>query len=286
VDFEKAVRLTGEDVDYAWRGIAYSQLRRFDEALTDIKTAISLAPNNPHHRQLAGILAFALGKQVDALQALSGAIALQPQVATHYVWRAAVHIDLGEHQSAMRDLDLAVQLEASEVPLFWRGLLYLSAGQRKKALYDLKAALKESKAPLETVGPMSPPARVLFWLAVTNRLEGDDVEASKLFSRCLNSAQEETKASKHTEPARVSLLLESDVSSAKKLYKLFLQGFSSADAPKTELGHLDLLGKLFPDNSAISEIRPWLQAQLKSATASPSGSTSSSSSPSSSPRRH
>jgi len=215
-------------------------------------------------------LLFARGQAQEALKALATAIELQPRTATHYVWRAAVYIELGETTLAMKDLDLAVQLEPTEVPLFWRGLLYLAMAQPLKALYDLRASLKEASA--KPTGPPAeaqsahaqhPPARILFWLAVSNRLNGDEEEAARLFTRCWAAAQTEHKATRHTEPAKMSVLLDGDALEAKSLYRHFLNGFNSADAPKTELSHLDLLARLFPGHSAITEIRPWLAEQLK-----------------------
>lgn len=57
---------------------------------------------------------------------------------------------------------------------------------------------------------------------MTHRLLSDDDEAERLFNRCLTVSSDEAKA-RYVEPARVSLLLEADMESARALYQHFLQ---------------------------------------------------------------
>ena len=118
---ERAITLTlfpylvGDDIDYAWRGIMHSHLKRNKEALVDIDQAIKLSPNNSFHHQFRGIIFFGLEKYKKAIEDFSGAIALLPNWAGHYVWRAAVHYELEQWDSTANDLDMAVKLRPDEV---------------------------------------------------------------------------------------------------------------------------------------------------------------------------
>lgn len=81
------------------------------------------------------------------------------------MWRAAVYYELGKPQKAMADLNIAVNLKADEISLFWRGLHHLGLKDFIKAKYDLKAAMKEAEKPIHS--------RIPFWLGVVLCLTGE-----------------------------------------------------------------------------------------------------------------
>jgi len=199
---------------------------------------------------------------VNALEAFSRGIELLPTWSSHYVWRAAVHYDLGDFTRCQEDLDRASSLDPSDGPLFWRGLLQLRTGKRTEALYDLKASLKEAKK-LSADPDATPPSRILFWLGVTHRLLGDEKEAQHMLQRVpIIAATEVAKVAKHSEPARTALLA-GDISKAKHHYKHMLSGHYAVDAYKTEQSHLDLLAILFPSNTSVADVRTWFNNKRK-----------------------
>jgi tetratricopeptide (TPR) repeat protein len=108
---------TGDDIDYAWRGIMHSHLKRNKEALADIDQAIKLAPSNSFHYQFRGIIYFGLERYDSAIADFSEAIKLLPNWAGHYVWRAAVQYELEQWNNTATDLDKAVSLRPDEVTI-------------------------------------------------------------------------------------------------------------------------------------------------------------------------
>jgi len=188
---------------------------------------------------------------LQALENFTKAIELLQSWAGHYVWRAAIYYEYREIDKTLHDLDKAVELRPDEVSLFWRGLLYLDTGENFKALYDLQAAYKEATRPVHS--------RIVFWLGAAQYLTGNKEEAKKCWGQTRQLAKDERKVAQHSEPARVALILDNDQQSAKKFYDAFFKSFYTIDNAKTENAHLELLLRLFPENTAIQETLRWFE---------------------------
>jgi tetratricopeptide (TPR) repeat protein len=265
-DFEMAVQLSGDDIDYSWRAIAYAQLKVTGAAVRDIDKAIDRSPNNSFHHQYKGILNYGLGRDQQAVDAFTVAIQLLPTWAAHFIWRAAVYFDLCEFKKCLADLDKASTLDSGDGPLFWRGLLYLRLGQGKKGMYDLKAALAEAKK--VTSADAQPPSRILFWLGVSYDLLGEADEAKLYLSRVhVIAPSESSKPSKFSEPAR-TYLLAGEFEKAKALYRLLFAGNYAVDVVKTEQSHLEMLCELYRMRN-LEEVRDWFLAEKKMAYSTP-----------------
>lgn len=254
-DFESALKLTGDDIDYAWRGIMHSHLRKNVAALEDVAKAISLAPNNSFHYQFQGIINFGLDNAEVALESMSKAIELMPTWAGHYVWRAAVLYEGRDMDATMADLDKAVQLRSDEVSLFWRALAYLDVGEIKKAQYDLEAAYRMSSSPISS--------RIPFWRGVVALLQQETEISERFFTEATRLAADERKAGKYCEPARISLLKDKTGKTARDLYREMFDADFTVDNPKTEHSHLFLLSKLFPENNYIKKTLTWFEKTRK-----------------------
>jgi tetratricopeptide (TPR) repeat protein len=252
-DFETALRITNDDIDYAWRGIMQSHMKNNLAALEDINKAISLAPSNSFHYQFKGIIFFGMDNVSGARENFAKAIELLPDWAGHYVWHSAAS-EAQDLASAMNDLDKAVELRPDEVSLFWRGLGYLGLGEIKKAQYDLEAAYKQSS-------PVS--ARIPFWRAVIASLNKEESEAQRLFDEAIRLASSDRKAGHFAEPARCFLFRDKNRKKARELYKEMFDGNFTIDNSKTEQSHLELLVQLFPENSYIKKTLTWFHKTRK-----------------------
>lgn len=252
-DFETALRITNDDIDYAWRGIMQSHLKNNMAALEDINKAIALASNNSFHYQFRGIIYFGLENMSAARENFAKAIELLPDWAGHYVWRSAA-CEASDLQMAMADLDRAVQLRPDDVSLFWRALAYLAVGETKKAQYDLEAAYKVSS-------PIT--ARIPYWRGIVALLNKDEAAAQRFHDETLRLASSERKVARFSEPARCYLFREKNRKKCRDCYRQMFDNYFTIDNVKTEQSHLELLARLFPENTNVKKVLAWFEKTRK-----------------------
>jgi tetratricopeptide (TPR) repeat protein len=96
---------------YAYRGLAYFDLRQYARALQDCQTALQIDPKlarGYHHR---GVVLHALRQRQRALQDFNMALQLDPKLAAAYTDRSTLRLEAGDFTGAIRDCTQAIELE-------------------------------------------------------------------------------------------------------------------------------------------------------------------------------
>ena len=153
-DFQKASQLPLDDnahyVLSVNRGVLRVRQERFEDAVTDLKSAIE---RKPKAYQAYVNLAQAyrrLGKMDLALEQLDRAVELEPGLAHLYRLRARLRLERNEPALALSDFDQAIERENTNSPYqvddhVERGRLLLSGGKYAEALDSFDAALALQK---------------------------------------------------------------------------------------------------------------------------------------------
>ena len=149
-DFHKASQLPLDDnaryVLAVNRGVLRVRQERFEDAITDLKSAIE---RKPRAYQAYVNLAQAyrrLGKMDLALEQLDRAVELEPGLAHLYRLRARLRLERNESPLALADFDQAIERENTRSPYqvddhVERGRLLLTGGKYAEALSSFNAAL-------------------------------------------------------------------------------------------------------------------------------------------------
>ncbi len=153
-DFQKASQLPLDDnahyVLFVNRGVLRVRQERFEDAITDLESAIK---RKPRAYQAYANLAQAyrrLGKMDLALEQLDHAVELEPGLAHVYRLRARLRLERNESALALADFDQAIRRENTNSPFqvddhVERGRLLLSGGKYSDALNSFDAALSLQK---------------------------------------------------------------------------------------------------------------------------------------------
>jgi eukaryotic-like serine/threonine-protein kinase len=153
-DFQKASQLPlDENAHYVLavnRGVLRVRQERFEDAITDLKSAIERKPNA---YQAYANLAQAYrrsGKMDLALEQLDRAVRLEPGLAHVYRLRARLRLERNEPALALNDFEQAIERENANSPYqaddhVERGRLLLAAGKHAEALNSFDAALSLQK---------------------------------------------------------------------------------------------------------------------------------------------
>ena len=83
-------------------GTIYEKLEKYDEAINDFSTAISLSPNSPSSINSRGLTYEKQGRLDEAVQDFSRAIELDPQNAIFLHNRGLVLRNMGKYENAVR----------------------------------------------------------------------------------------------------------------------------------------------------------------------------------------
>ena len=121
--FERAIAIEPEyALSHAWAARAWmlledQTLENLDKATADVEilplldAANALAPDNAEVLAITGLHQRLRFRYEQALQSLNRAIALNPNFAEAYVWRAASHERKGDYQAMLADRERAYQLD-------------------------------------------------------------------------------------------------------------------------------------------------------------------------------
>jgi eukaryotic-like serine/threonine-protein kinase len=256
-DFQKASQLPLDDnahyVLSVHRGVLRIRQERFEDAITDLRSAIE---RKPRAYQAYVNLAQAyrrLGKVDLALEQLDRAVELEPGLAHLYRLRARLRLERNESDLALGDFDQAIQRENTNSPYqvddhVERGRLLLSSGKFALALESFDAALSLQKD--HSLGQRLR-AETLFRL-------GRFVEVIKAFDRYLETGKPRESVYQGRGLARAELgqypgaiedftkALELHPTSAVQAYR----GWTHlvVDAPKLALRDFELAIELDPNN--------------------------------------
>ncbi len=149
-DFQKARQMPLDDyaryVLFVNRGVLRVRQQRFDDAVADLQTAITLKPKEYQaYVNLAD--AYRQRKQLDlAVEQLQRTVQLEPELAHVYRLRARLHLERQEPALALSDFDQAIRRENPSSPLYAddqveRGRLLLRDRKYPEALAAFETAL-------------------------------------------------------------------------------------------------------------------------------------------------
>lgn len=139
-DLNKSIEIDPKRGSWIWatRAVAHEDLGNHKQALSDIKQAVALEPDNVSNlRKLARLLE--ASKRFDeALRAINKAILMAPKNPEHYYIRGMIHRDMKNTEAAERDMDKALALDPGHAgALRIRGAIGASGGHLEQAMMDL-----------------------------------------------------------------------------------------------------------------------------------------------------
>jgi tetratricopeptide (TPR) repeat protein len=109
--FNSAIRLNPELAEvYSYRGMAYSDLGKYDKAVSDYTKAIELNPDNPQSYNNRGWARDKLGQYDKAIADYSRAIRIDPHYSSAYNNRGVTYYNQGQIDKALADFDKACKL--------------------------------------------------------------------------------------------------------------------------------------------------------------------------------
>jgi lipoprotein NlpI len=159
---------TEKALAYQFRGRAYADSFRFDQALKDFDAALQLEPTQYRSRTERGRVYGALGKYDQAFEDFDAAIRLDEKKALAYRQRGEASLKQREYSRALVDFDKAIALSyAYPLAYMSRGWANFYMGHFSTAVADFARAVEQSKRDAE-------PA---IWLYLARLLNGQDATA-------------------------------------------------------------------------------------------------------------
>ena len=143
-DYSKAIELDPKYMPaYANRGYAYQNLNRHTEAIADYSKAIELEPKNPSIYYNRGLAFNDLNKHPEAIADHTKAIELDPKNAGAYANRGYAYQNLNRHTEAIADYSKAIELEPKNPSIYYnRGLAFNDLNKHPEAIADHTKAIE------------------------------------------------------------------------------------------------------------------------------------------------
>jgi serine/threonine protein kinase/Tfp pilus assembly protein PilF len=122
------------------RGLALSQMKRYEQAIAAFTQAIELTPHASTYMNRAAV--YLESKQPSmALADANRAIEREPTFADGYVWRALARIEFGQLDAANSDIETALSINPKSGEAHWaRAAIWRRRGDAERALADLNRA--------------------------------------------------------------------------------------------------------------------------------------------------
>jgi tetratricopeptide (TPR) repeat protein len=142
-DYDQATRLDPSDADaYYNRGITYSHLKQYQHAIKDYDQAIQFDPGNAKAYNNRGVAYKDLKQYQQAINDYDQAIRLDPGEASAYYNRGIAYGRyLMQYQQAISDFTQAIRLAPGDAEAYNnRGIAYLASGFTEKGCQDLQNA--------------------------------------------------------------------------------------------------------------------------------------------------
>ncbi|MFM6690497.1 MAG: tetratricopeptide repeat-containing serine protease family protein, partial [Microcystis panniformis] len=142
-DYSKAIELNPNDADaYYNRGILYRRQQKYELALDDYNQAIELNPNDADAYYNRGNLYYNQQKYELALSDYSKAIEINPNYAKAYYNRGNLYKNLQKYDSALADYNQAIDINPNDAYAYYnRGNLYKDLQKYDLALSDYSKAI-------------------------------------------------------------------------------------------------------------------------------------------------
>lgn len=151
LQFEKALTKTGKIEKkettqiYAARGLAYGQLKKYDDAIKDFNIAIGIDPEYVEAYQYRANAYNMLGRKKEQFTDLTKVISLNPIVAQYHMDRAVAYQNSNEDSLALHDYESVLALApTNQYALRNIGVLHYSGLKYQSALANFKRAIEIS----------------------------------------------------------------------------------------------------------------------------------------------
>ena len=136
------IRKIPEAYHYNNRGAAKSELKNFQDAITDYNLAISLNPKFTNAYNNRGLAKSNLGNKLDAIMDYDLAISLNSKYINAYNNRGVAKSALGNKQGAIIDYNRAISLDPNDAVAYYnRGLAKSDLGRKQEAIVDFNSAI-------------------------------------------------------------------------------------------------------------------------------------------------
>jgi len=127
---------------YYRRGIEFSNLKKYQEAINDYSAAIESNRNNASYYYNRGIAYSNLKKYQEAINDYSAAIKLDRNNASYYYKRGIEFSNLEDYKKAIKDCSRAVKLEPSYISYAYLGKIFYNLKDYDKALKNCNKAIE------------------------------------------------------------------------------------------------------------------------------------------------
>lgn len=125
------------------RGVAYMNLRQYDEAASDFSNAMRLDGNNASFSSDRGLANYYLRQFDQASDDFSKAIEKNPRSVSPYAYRGMVFMETKNYDRAIQDYSKAIEIDPKNATAYYnRGLAYKYKGLHDKALQNFDKALE------------------------------------------------------------------------------------------------------------------------------------------------
>lgn len=144
--------------EHYWRGLVYSAMDAYENALQDYASAIQKDPDEPAYYADRALALSVIGETTDALTDINRAIELEKQDDTTYLVliRASMLNDDGQYTQALKDCEVVIARQPDNALAYcMRGYAHLGLKHTTQAMADFTKALSldpdmdEAKAGLE-----------------------------------------------------------------------------------------------------------------------------------------
>jgi tetratricopeptide (TPR) repeat protein len=167
------------DTGYAARAYAFAQMRKEDDALTDINKALELNPGSARALTSCAKLRSMQNRPNEAMKDISAALAADPKYAKAHGVRAGIQQQLGNTNVALDAVNRAIELAPSDGSLFLlRASVYTDLRKFDQASADIEAAEKLGRKNVD------------FYKALVACRKGDYEEAVTRWSAYISLAEE------------------------------------------------------------------------------------------------
>lgn len=112
-DFNRAIALSPHPSSYEQRGLSYYQIGDRDSAFNDWQQALQMDPRRTFAAMNIAWLAFEEGQFPQAIEMYTHAIWIEPTCAKAYENRARAYLEIGDRARGLADLQTARELVAS-----------------------------------------------------------------------------------------------------------------------------------------------------------------------------
>lgn len=140
-DFDQAIKLNPQNSEaYRNRARAYSWIRDYSRALNDANQAVWLEPKAASYVARAEVYSSNFNHD-DAIADLNVAIEMEPDNVDAYISRGRAYTFKGNYDQAIADFNYAISIKSGFDGYFYRSVAYTLKGDFEKSNADLKNSL-------------------------------------------------------------------------------------------------------------------------------------------------